>query len=265
MAGGYLAVSAGLGGVPVVPVGRGVHVEREHIARLVACVVGAVEHLVYCQRLAVDIGDGVALSDERLVGRRCAVVLEHVLSGGILSAVDGAGFGVDPCVPDEELLLDVGQHAVVPVAYHVVQVVGLGLVVHLHALGSHLGRARVVGIVGVEVGLHVHQCQLAVASGGDGERYLDFARVGGGRTCVGRDHLVVDIHVALDEPVVGRRLHVAVVVDSVVGIAVVDDALLAAVDEVARGLDVLQSGGTVLVALVGHGGAVVLGEGHVGS
>ena len=90
--------------------------------------------------------------------------------------------------------------------------------------------------------------QLTLRGSGDGKRYLHILGVGGGRSGVGRHLLIVDIDRTLDVPIVGWRLLV-VVVDTVVGIAVVDNTFRA-VDEVARGLQRGYQGRCIAIALV---------------
>ena len=89
--------------------------------------------------------------------------------------------------------------------------------------------------------------------------------IGRRRTGIGRDHLVVDIDRALHEPVVGLRVFLrARGILQVVGITVVDDNLLTVVNEVARGLNLLQVGrsAAILIHLIRTGIVVVVGQRH---
>ena len=106
------------------------------------------------------------------------------------------------------------------------------LIVHSHTIlsddSTRFSRVIIGLIISIEAGLNVEQFQFTVRACRDGQRYLHFLAVGGGRTRVCRYHLVVDIHLTLDEPVVGRRCHIntlIVFINTVVGITVIDNTL----------------------------------------
>ena len=132
----------------------------------------------------------------------------------------------------------------IPPRDHIVQVIGHTFVVHLHTISIDLRGTVVIRIVSIEIRLYVEQLQLTIRTCRDGKRNLHLLRVSRSRTCISRHHLVVDINLAFDVPIVCRRLHIAVVIDTIVGVAVVNDTFRL-VDEVARGLVIEQFCGTI--------------------
>ena len=239
--------AARLGRVPLVPVGRCVHLEADDIARVMAQVVRQAEHIVGCHvHVAlgvVDVGHALHAVDllRRQRGPECLIVCgQHHLALGVAAIrATGSGIGAgchgDHRLLDEEFALGGIQLAPVPIGDDIVQPVGDAARVHLDTVLANLGRLVLVGIVGIEVGLHVDQLQLSVRACSDGQRDVPLAGVGRRRTGIGRQHLVVDVDAALDVPVVGLRVvRCRGVIFQVAGIAVVDDDLLLSVYEVAR-------------------------------
>ena len=127
----------------------------------------------------------------------------------------------------------------IPPSDDVVELVGHTLVIDLHTVCANLLCLFKITIVSIEARLYVEQLQLTIRTGRDGQRNLHLLRVCGSRTGICRYYLVVDIYLTLDIPVVSRRLHITIVIDTVVGVAVIDDALRL-MDEVARGLIVMK-------------------------
>ena len=283
--------------VPSVPDVGVVDIVGEHVAQVVTQVVGFVEHvgksLVDVIACLVLLHDGIAVGVRRslqdggnglvgaVVGRevlllllcrikQCFVFLgQHHVAGGIEGVPDLAAVGGDVCLVDEQLLLRVAQHEVVPVGDGVVELVGdvaqHNLVI---ALERCLRRAVVRRVVGIVVGLHLQELHPAVRGRGDGERDVDHLAVGVGHTGVGRDVLVVDIDGALDEPIVCRHTvggQVVRLVSVADVVAVIDDGL-GAVYEVARRLPLFLVGivEVVTVFLARDGTIVQSGQGGVG-
>ena len=225
-------------GEPVVPVGRTVHIEGKHVAGVVTHVVGRVEYLV-----EVDFLSLCHIPELGMRGlQRGAVIGQHHLSGGvrgIVVLVELVGCHAHHGLGHEVALLGIGQTCVLPIVDDIVQVVGLCTVVHLYAIFADGISAAIP--IGIEVGLHIEQHQLAMRAGGDGERDLHLLLIGRGTAGIGRHYLVVDVDGTLDKPVVSVRVHVgAGGVLGIVGIAVVDDGLARVVDEVTRGLYVRE-------------------------
>ena len=247
---------------------RAEHVVGRHVEVLLGVVhVGHVGHAVnllrrqrFLEVLVVEgpFGDGPVV----VVGQQHGALRKRAAraAGGRVGARRHGDHGF----LDEELLLVGAQLAPVPIADDVVQHERLGAVVHLHAVLADLCRLSSIGIVGIEVGLHVDELQLAVRTGGNGQRDVLLAGVGRRRAGIGRHHLVVDVDATLDIPVVGLRVvGRAGPVLQVAGVAVVDDDLTRVVDEVARSLDFLQVVLVVLIHLVGSGGGVIVRQRHV--
>ena len=157
------------------------------------------------------------------------------------------------------MLISLAQLHPIPIGDRVVQMVGLVVVdndaVCLCILVGILQRYTLVEIVvvGVEVHLHILEFHLTVRGSIDVQRDLLGLAIGIRHTSIGRDILVVNVTGASDEPVVGgccTLTHIRIGV----GIAVVDD-LLHIMHEVTRGLHLLQrrirSG--IGIDLVGNG------------
>ena len=157
---------------------------------------------------------------------------QDVGTGLVGCAVDRTTIHIDVGILHEVFLFVGGQLVPVPPGDDIVQIIGLRLVVHQHAVFTDLSTVFLVGPIGIEVGLYVEQLEFAFRGRRDGERQIHVLRVGRGGARIGRHLTVVDIHLTLDIPVVGGRLFVAVIIDTVMGIAVIDDALLL-MDEVA--------------------------------
>ena len=152
-------------------------------------------------------------------------------------------------------LVGIAELHPIPVADGVVDVVGD--VVDEHGLiGLQLGLALTAYrlIVSIEVGLDVLDGNLAMRGGRDGEGDVHRLAIGVGRTRVGRDVLVVDIDATLDVPIV-CGCSVLALIFSGSGVAVVDN-LLCTVDEVTRGLKLLERR-VVGVGLIGACASVV--------
>ena len=125
----------------------------------------------------------------------------------------------------------------VPPGDHFVQAIAVVVVVHpdlvdelalfvIDAAYPDFITKSVGNVVCIEIGLHVEQLQLAVRCRSDGQRQMNFLLVGCCRAGIGRNLLVVDIHLTLHIPIVrigivGRSDDVGVVG----GVAVIDDAL----------------------------------------
>ena len=178
------------------------------------------------------------------------IILQNKGSGSIRSTVDNTRVHIDTRLLDEVLLFVLCQLVPIPPRDDIVQLIGHTLIVHLHTIRTHPCGLLIITIVGIQAGLYVEQFQLTVRACRDGQRNLHLLRVGCSRTSVSRYHLVVDINLTLDIPIVSRRLHITVVIDAVVGIAVVHNTLRL-MDEVTRGLHLLQVLPIVSVALVG--------------
>ena len=255
-------------GVVVIPHHGVVHVVGEHIARIVTQIVRGSEDIVEgcIDRIVVIILDvhriSVFINGSPLNSRHSHGIItrvnhlhvalrsglqlsvfrrQHHVACRVIVAANLTAVDHHVSLFHEAGLLGIAHQAVVPVTDGVVQLVS-GVVDDDGLVGISRLVAQLVAVlvvVGIVVGLHLAQRHATVGGGGDGERHLHLLSVGIGRAGEGRDILVVDVDGASDEPVVGRRLRVTVLIDTTVRIAVVYN-LLGVVDEVTRCLDLVQ-------------------------
>ena len=166
------------------------------------------------------------------------IVLQYIFTNVIESATNRTWFDIDTSFLDKVVLFVLCQLMPIPPSDDIVQFIGHTLIVNLHTIDTHLAGSSLVAIVGIEAWLYVEQLQLAIRACRDGQRNLHLLRVGCRRTCVCGYHLIVDVYLTLNEPVVGRRCNIntlIVIINAVVGITVIDDTLRL-MDEVTRGL-----------------------------
>ena len=262
---------SGLLGVVLIPLHGVVHLVGEQIAGLAAQVVRHAEEVVEVavgMRLAAFlVGDGGSVAG---AAQRCVLALRQHFALGVGLAAHRAVVDDDVGLLDELGLVAFAHQVVVPIADGIVQAVGVAVDDDVVVGGTGgVGVAHLVAVlvvVGIDVGLHLAQRHLAVRCRRDGERYLHLLGIGVGRAGVGRDVLVIDVDLAADVPIVGRRGYILVLVHIAVGIAVIHN-LLGVVHEVAGSLDGLQRRGFrrfgIFEAAVGAGRAVLVEQRHL--
>ena len=163
---------------------------------------------------------------------------------------------------DKQPLVTLAEQAPLPVVDGLPQLV-------FYVVGRDVAHVRADGlvvavVVGIAVGLHLTQRDLAEGRCRECQRDRDRLGIGIGRAGVGRDVLVVDVDVALDVPVVGGRcLFVTRVLVGFVYREAVVYNFLVAMYEVARRLDVVLLRLVVLIAAVGAGRQVVGRQRHL--
>ena len=101
----------------------------------------------------------------------------------------------------------------------------------------------------------------------NGKRHLHRLAIGIGRACIGRDVLVIDIHLTLDEPIVGRHGTTAVTfyfsqIFASLVVAVIDNSLRA-VNKVAGRLPFhfVTIRGKIIPDFIGNSTSVQFGQG----
>ncbi len=254
--------------VPVVPIGRTVHVESEHVACIVTNIVRRTEHVInIIHHLVPHILDRRSPSLKLMISRPVAVaamnggvILQHVGSCRIESAIHIARIHIHIRFPHKVLLFVISQQLPVPPRDDIVQVESRALIVHLHAISRNLPvlTPREVTVVGIKVRLHIEQLQLAVRARRDGKRNLHLLAIGSSSPRISRHLLVIHIHLTLDVPIVGRRLHIPIIIHPIVRIAVIHNALTP-MNEIARSLTVVKFTFCFTILIISIGSCSLMG------
>ena len=146
--------------------------------------------VVVQEAVALRITDVVGVGHELVI----VALIHHVGTGLIFHTVDLDLDAVHIGLGDEVLTVARRQLVPIPPGDDIVQAIAVAFVVNedlvdrlaVVADGTDLHRRTVlIGLVGIEVGLHVEQLQLTVRCSGNGQRQVYLLRVGVSRTGIG--------------------------------------------------------------------------------
>ena len=195
-------------------VGRAECIVKGHVNIVVVIVFGnhffvsgILCRLLDCRNRIVDTVGGRKVFRNSISGKCVVFIGQHDVARRIVLGVDITAVFQHISFLHKQLPLRQRQLVPVPIADRIVQMVFCIVDDHLR-ITTQLRVRRCIGVgrvIGVEVRLHIHQRHLTIRGSIDGDRHLYRLTVGIACASVGRDILVVDIHLTADEPVVGRN------------------------------------------------------------
>ena len=190
------------------------------------------------ERMSLKVGDCMIIRFEG------AHILwqHHIFTNVIVLSIDLTRPAVDNSLGNKEFLIRHTQVIPVPPSDNVIQLIPVGIVIDpctaIISLCTNL--LAFLKVVGIEIWLDIKQLQASVRSRRNSKWQTHILGVGIGTTCIGRYHLFIDIYRTLYIPVMSLRVRVSTDdVGIIRGITVVDNTLVAGMNEVSRCLNKL--------------------------